>query len=363
MTHITVVTQPVGDIGQSQMKSLLEIMTEVADVSLIAGEIDDPYLKQHQTHQYTSTQSGKGVVSDSLGFARNQITLCSILNDIKTDIIWFNGMQLYLLPILYGKTKDAPVVIQPKGDVSLALYLNWGLPDPVRSTLFFLLQNVERISYAVSDYDVFYSPSMADEYGISDAITNGMRFISDDYSYETPFDERNSRIGFLGRHNSDKNIEVLVEIAKETDYDFHFAGTGPKLEWVKEQTRGDDSITVYGWVDDPCEFLNGLKLLVYPSTPIEGLPTTIMEAHACGTPTITTAVSGNPDIVIDGETGYLVDEASPREIVDVIENTSEDELQTMSRNCREMASTEFTKEAAVERYKSIIETVTNQGQS
>jgi len=360
MTHITVVTQPVGPIGEAQTKSLLNILTEVGDVSLISGPIDDPFLEQYQTHQYTASRTGNGIVDDSMGFVRNQIALSSVIKNVDTDIIWFNGMQLYTLPIWAAKTTDVPVVVQPKGDVPLALYLNWDISNPVRSVLLWVLRKVEHAGYSSADFTVFYSPSMAEEYGITDAITNGMRYISDDFSYETAFDDRDPKIGFLGRHNADKNVQTIVEIAKNVDCEFHFAGTGPMLERVREQTEHDDSITVHGWVDDPSEFLNEMRLLVYPSSPIEGLPTTIMEAHACGTPTITTSVSGNPDIVVDGETGYLIDEAAADKFVRKIEAAEFEELQEMSVNCREMAADQFTKEAAVERYESVVRTVTSE---
>ncbi|WP_232702147.1 glycosyltransferase family 4 protein [Halobacterium wangiae] len=358
MTHITIVTQPVGPIGEAQTRSLLNIMAEIGEVSLISGPIDDPDLKQYQTQQYTESRTGKGAIPDAVDFVRNQIALSTLVRNVDTDILWFNGMQLYTLPIWIAKSTDVPVVVQPKGDVPLALYLNWDIPESVRRTLFRVLRRVEHIGYSLADFTVFYSPSMAEEYGIDNAITNGMRYISDDFGYDTHFEDRDPKIGFLGRHNADKNIKTIVEIAKSVDYEFHFAGTGPMLDWVRNQTSKDDSINIHGWVEDPEEFLNEMRLLVYPSSPIEGLPTTIMEAHACGTPTITTAVSGNPDIVIDGETGYLIDEASAEKFVDKIESAEFDELRKMSANCREMAAEQFTKEAAVERYEAIIRTVT-----
>jgi glycosyltransferase involved in cell wall biosynthesis len=43
-----------------------------------------------------------------------------------------------------------------------------------------------------------------------------------------------------------------------------------------------------------------------PSAPTEGLPTTILEAMACGTPVYTTPVLGVLSVVRDGETGFLM---------------------------------------------------------
>lgn len=56
--------------------------------------------------------------------------------------------------------------------------------------------------------------------------------------------------------------------------------------------------------------LDGADLFVLPSIvagdgQMEGLPVALMEALACGVPTVSTALSGIPEIVVDGVTGLL----------------------------------------------------------
>lgn len=62
-------------------------------------------------------------------------------------------------------------------------------------------------------------------------------------------------------------------------------------------------------------WINACDLLVLPSV-AEGSPTIIPEAMACGKPVIATEVGGVPDLIRDGEEGYLV---PPREVIGLTE--------------------------------------------
>lgn len=60
--------------------------------------------------------------------------------------------------------------------------------------------------------------------------------------------------------------------------------------------------------------------VVEPSGKMEGIPVSIMEALACGLPVIASEISGIPELVRPGKTGYLVPPADPMALADAIEN-------------------------------------------
>jgi glycosyltransferase involved in cell wall biosynthesis len=51
----------------------------------------------------------------------------------------------------------------------------------------------------------------------------------------------------------------------------------------------------------------------------EGLPNTVMEAMAASAPVIATAVGGVPELIKDGETGFLIPPAAPGVMAERIE--------------------------------------------
>jgi glycosyltransferase involved in cell wall biosynthesis len=145
---------------------------------------------------------------------------------------------------------------------------------------------------------------------------------------------------------------------------FTFVGDGGLADWLREELAEEidaDRVELRGWVphDEVPAELNRLRLLVMPSSPTEGLPTTILEAMACGTPAYATPVSGVPDVVREGETGFLMRSRDPDAIAREVERILDgDDLSDVSENCRDLIEAEFSFDAACDRYEAILRRVT-----
>jgi len=76
----------------------------------------------------------------------------------------------------------------------------------------------------------------------------------------------------------------------------------------------------------------------------------LMEAMACGVPVISTRLVGIPDLVIEGETGLLVEPGEPERIADAIERMIGDgELaERMRVNGRRLIEEKFNLESCLE---------------
>jgi glycosyltransferase involved in cell wall biosynthesis len=121
------------------------------------------------------------------------------------------------------------------------------------------------------------------------------------------------RIGFVGRLSEEKSVKTLISaiaiVARShPDVKLSIVGTGPSESELKAQCDElnlNSNITFEGYKSNSFESLKEMDVFVLPSR-TEGCPIVVLEAMAMGLPVIATNVGGNPELVIDGKTGYLV---------------------------------------------------------
>lgn len=120
-------------------------------------------------------------------------------------------------------------------------------------------------------------------------------------------------IGFVGRLSIEKGVHKLIDaftlIARllENVYLVLYGGKEvAKAIQSRVSVSGlKDRVVLAGWTDDVASAMDAFDIFVFPSMR-EGLPYAVMEAMAKSLPVVASALDGIPELVIDGETGYLV---------------------------------------------------------
>jgi len=369
---VCVVTHPLSAAGENATRTLLDILAELGSVSLVTADLpaDSSIRTDRDVVELTQKGSGDSVLIAAMRFLLNQIRMCAVIRQRPEEVVLFFGATAYLLPILFARVIGKTVLVEPRGDVPLTLRLNWEqrMPDVLAALLAGSVRLLEKSGFIATHTVVTYTPNMARQLGLNPdsprVYPHGARYVdTEQFQPRIPFEQRDTVVGFVGRLDEEKGIGTLAGVAKRLpdEVTFRFVGNGPLYEWLESELAAEINagrVELAGWVDHddvPAE-LNRMKLLVMPSQPTEGLPTTILEAMACGTPVYATPVSGVPDVVEDGETGVSMTEEHPNKIVGRITRTlGSEERHEMSHRCRTLIEEEYSFEAAVERYRRLFE--------
>ncbi|MBC6365724.1 glycosyltransferase family 4 protein [Algoriphagus sp. AK58] len=126
-------------------------------------------------------------------------------------------------------------------------------------------------------------------------------------------------IGMIGRINPGKGQFFFIDLADRLSKSFpevHFVLVGdpfpgyePILEEVKLEIRNkrlENSVFYLGFREDIPEVMASLDIFVLPSVLPDSFPTVILEAMAAGKPVVATRSGGASEMVVEGETGYLI---------------------------------------------------------
>lgn len=108
-------------------------------------------------------------------------------------------------------------------------------------------------------------------------------------------------VGFMGQFNAQKNITLLIDAWKYSNFPFNLVliGHGPLEASIRQYVAesGNSNYRFLGWSDQYQKFLFSLDLFVMTSL-FEGLPLTLVEALGLGIPSIVTPFNGSDELSV-----------------------------------------------------------------
>jgi len=124
---------------------------------------------------------------------------------------------------------------------------------------------------------------------------------------------------YVGRLNVQKGLPVLLDAAERVaalrpDWHLALAGDGPERARLVDRLAARpvlaERVHLLGARGDVPGLLKSADMLVLPSL-WEGMPNALLEAMAARRAAVATAVEGSEDLVVPGETGWLVPPGDP----------------------------------------------------
>ncbi|MCQ1535097.1 glycosyltransferase family 4 protein [Methanosarcina sp. KYL-1] len=186
---------------------------------------------------------------------------------------------------------------------------------------------------------------------------------------ELPSDEQDYSILSIGRLQAEKGIYYLIQAMPNVLTNFptaklHLIGSGPEEKELKLQVKRlkiEENVIFHGFVsqNEVHEAYNAASLVVVPSIWMENSPLVVYESMAYGKPVIGSNIGGIPDLITDGESGFLVEPQNSDQIAErIIYLLSNDDLRrNFGNNAISLLHKNFTLESHVEKLERIYESL------
>lgn len=366
--NVTIVIFPLSDAGSTTpLLNLVKLASGIANkVYLLSGGTDLKNLESLKNvyvikimHKAYFNLIGRilSYIHTEFKILSSMISLCRVAD----LFIFFIGGEILVLPMLTLKLLRKKVIMMPGGIAEKGYAIR---KDPLTKPLSLLI----KFNMNLCDKLVVYSPYLIKE-GRWDKYCHKIHIAHEHIVDFATFkmikkvNERPNLVGYVGRLSEEKgvlNFVKAVTLLKERmKVSFIICGQGNLTNEIQRIIKSEDlgmKVRLTGWIphDTLPNHLNEIKLLVLPSY-TEGLPNILLEAMACGTPVLATSVGAIPDIIKDGETGFLLESNDPKHIANrIIELLSKPELlEKVSKNAYEYVRANFSFERTLEAWQRI----------
>lgn len=269
----------------------------------------------------------------------NKRLMAKALEEFKPDIVHINNFQRQLSASIIDaiKEKNIPIVmtahdLNPICPASIMLYngevcddcITKGYAQCIKkkcvkgSTLKSTLGVMEKKYYdfhkVFRKIDCIISPS---EFNKNQLVNGKLKYneIVTLHNFVNESERNEYVLGdyafYLGRLSKEKGILNLIEaIGDIPNAKLLIAGDGPERERIEayiSEHKLDGRITLLGYQnqDSIHKYITNSRFVVIPSICNENCPYSVLEAMEIGKPIVASRIGGIPELIADGENGYL----------------------------------------------------------
>ena len=158
-----------------------------------------------------------------------------------------------------------------------------------------------------------------------------------------------------------KGVDVLVKafsMLKTENVSLLLVGEvrDPKILKAISESNKRENIFAVGQVpqEDALKIAGSVDVITMPSTKREGLPRALIEAMAQGTPAVVTNIGGSPELVVDGECGFVVEPGKPALMAEALDKVlTPANLESFSRKAQEHINKNFHVNKTIEKTWSL----------
>jgi len=371
---IGLVTSPINKASVTPVSNYLAILSQFSDLYVITGnyakvlfEADTeskPNVHVHFINYPIESSIFLKFIHYMYGQLRYSYHIFRHSNKAKIWIFFVGGERMPL-PMMIAHLLRKPVLLYMPGS---AIRDGEFSKDPFSK----MTKILSALTRNLSSRIILYSPNLISEWNLEPyrykiLIAHEHFLDFNTFTVTTPLPDRAPLIGYIGRLSGEKGVQHFAQalpaiLSDQQDLRVLIGGDGPLKELIEASLQKGGvtaRVDLPGWIshDDLPRYLNQLRLLVLPSY-TEGLPNIMLEAMACGTPVLATPVGAIPDVIIDGKTGFIMENNSPECIAENVKRALDSpDLERIAENGRRFVEENFTFEKAVENWKEILQSI------
>lgn len=260
----------------------------------------------------------------------------SIIGEIQPDVLYFHQTETALPFISFGSCKKVLHIHGLANPLSVSRF------PILRNKLFQNIYNImfNRVENCVDAIISVSTPNTSDTNELQFSNSRPFHYVPVciDGNEFFPSDKLKARndlnlpsagkiIGFVGRLSKKKNLEATLEALQQLvnegkELHLIIVGDGENGEALKNisvECGLADNVKFFASkpYNELVHYYNAMDLFIMTSL-AEGFPMVVLESLASGTPVVANKIGAIPEVIVDGDNGYILDSLVPSCVADAI---------------------------------------------